>query len=206
VFATWRSPLDKFVWEEDEVEITHARVLDYNPYHEPAGSEKGGEFSSGTGLSGGEQRAVDLYTGAGDTNSDGHYRINSFLRGQERYADKETRTAIKNLTTLTERSKLSAMTGYRGISNPPQGLMNLKIGSEFTDKGFVSVSGGRDIAAYHQGDDGIMVEIAIPAGAKGIDLQKSSSYSEDEKLLARGSRFRVTALDKKSRIIKVDLL
>jgi DNA topoisomerase-1 len=41
--------LDKFVWEEDEVEITHARVLDYNPYHEPAGSEKGGEFASAGG-------------------------------------------------------------------------------------------------------------------------------------------------------------
>lgn len=140
------------------------------------------------------------------TQSGGTYReVNGHLREGYETSEETTKT-IKVLDDLFESSaKPMDKTLYRGMSGYEPDDLGLYVGAEFTDKGFVSTSGSVDEAkkfAAHdpsgkpQGDEavGILFKINGAKGGKVLDLRGYSRYGEEELLLPRGAKFKVTSV------------
>jgi hypothetical protein len=179
--------------------------LDANPYHEPAGSSKGGQFASTPGggeLSDNERSSLKYYVGSGYT------AINSYLRkGKEIY--QVGLDDIANLDAILGRASLQeAKVVYRGLDSErfDRTFGELKEGDIITDKGFVSTSEDKDVAkAFMMGskEAGGVAEIHVPKGYKAISVIEALSKggsgvyeAESEIILNRGSRFKVLSRDK----------
>lgn len=85
-----------------------------------------------------------------------------------------------------------------------------RVGGIYTDKSFVSTSTDLAVAKRFNGGSPIL-EINVPAGTKYLDMDKLFNiqmrrWREDEYLLNRGSKFKVTGFDGENNIIKVDYL
>lgn len=160
----------------------------------------GGVASRAWGMSDEERREiVRLYTQSG-----GRYnQVNAHLR-EGREVDEETRKTIAVIDDLFERdARPVEKVLYRGISGFEPEELGLEEGVEFTDKGFVSTTADRSIAnrfGAHSADgklsgEGIGIIFKINAkGTPGVMLGGYSRYGEDETLLPRGTRFKVTSV------------
>jgi SPP1 gp7 family putative phage head morphogenesis protein len=136
--------------------------------------------------------------------------INGYLRGGydnppdwvAGYADK--------LETILSKSKLSEdVSLYRGGSSKIFGDLTdiiksdptRAIGTEITDKGFMSTSKQTDVAEKFvgkpsgAGGNHIMLEIKAPKGYSGLELGKLSFHSEDEVILKNGTKIKITGVE-----------
>jgi phage gp29-like protein len=92
---------------------------------------------------------------------------------------------------------------HRGLARLPKVM---KEGSEFTDKGFVSTTSDMAVALHFKRKAGFIVRIAIPAGHRVLAMgHATGNYDEEEILLPRGGRFRVSKVVQEGAEKRVDL-
>jgi len=137
-----------------------------------------------------ERSSFDYYVG------EGHARINAALRTGEgltgviKDAAGHLDNAFKKVGKRINRDIIS----FRGIKDPAVfgELRNLK-GKIVGDKAFVSTSFRKETALEFAGKKGILVEVKIPEGSKGIWTDSITGEISDERelLLSRKNRFRV---------------
>lgn len=142
------------------------------------------------------------------------YQLNSCLRNSQKLLYPIYKLA-KALDTLfySEHSTTSApIKVYRGISYIPtpgregdveniKNILNCANGeTTFIDKGFVSTSTSLEVAKTFAGENGVVMEINLPAGTKYIDVFRSFSDADEyhrfaktecEYLLPRNSKFKI---------------
>ena len=106
------------------------------------------------------------------------------------------------------------VTAYRGVG--PKLAKQLKVGTSFEDKAYVSTSTLHSVGESF-GSDGAVLEINLPKGTKAASFpamaeratgNKDMTMKEQELLLARGQKFRVTGErmhEKGYRVLTVEL-
>jgi uncharacterized protein len=182
-------------------------VGDYNPNHEPAGSEKGGEFASSGGVSGGgpdgdgktklaadEIDALEKYTDGSDR------KINNSLRrakpGEEIPAS--VAPLVDKIDSAFGKASLSTdATVYRGVHGTlAKQLLSKKPGTVFTDNGYASFSKSAAKAARFASpiSGQTVVVMSLKTGDHAIDLTDISRRAEREVLLPRGSSFKIVSI------------
>jgi len=121
---------------------------------------------------------------------------------------------IKATPALTEdKTLLRGVTG--GIAEM---LLNSKVGDGYQDKGFMSTTGNINVAKFfssNQSDDFAVMVLDVPKGTKAFQPRKffvgqddssdlwGSLQQEDEYILARGTKFQITGIDKETRTVNV---
>lgn len=160
-------------------------------------------FARATGLTSVETSAAKKYTGST------YHDINGALRKGS------THSLVPQLdAALAKSAAVTDMTVVRGVSaNGMQSWLaatggELKVGAVIRDKGYVSTTRSAKVASnFAGGGTGYGLKINIPKGSKILPLKSISNYAqEDEFLLPRGSGFRITGYDPKTRVVQVDLV
>lgn len=154
---------------------------------EVGGSEGGGgsrEFNPG------QKEAINIYTKAPSFAS--RVRQGDIPASAQKY--------VKNLDSAIASSPIDEdIEVYRGVGNGvfPEGDL---IGTEFTDKSFVSTTYSRDMATEFRQrtagtKGGTIMQISIPRGTNALDMERSGFgiRNEREVLLGRNSLFRITS-------------
>jgi HK97 family phage portal protein len=151
------------------------------------------------------ERAIKIYTGE-------HYRaINGALRSGKEVSD-EMKPVVAALDKHIKENPLpQAMTLYRGLSSIAAAAIagSLSKGKTFIDPGFGSASTQENVARAfaYQARTGITMVIAAKAGARATDISaQSDDPSEQEVLIGRGAKYKVTAWDREDRTLNVNLL
>lgn len=139
-----------------------------------------------------EKTALTQYTGSW------YSEMNGFLRGRIRDASPNVRTMIRNAKKGMRRVTRNILV-HRGTSFKQFGVSSFEelarlVGMDITDEGFVSTSvGGR--AAFS--GNTVLMEIEVPVGSMGAYVKPISLHpSENELILAPGTRFRVLQVKK----------
>jgi len=104
---------------------------------------------------------------------------------------------------------------YGGIANK---LLESKVGDGFQDNGYMSTTGNANIAKFfsaNQSDDYAIMVLDVPKGTKAFQPRKffigqddgsdlwGALQQEDEYILARGTKFQITGIDKETRTVNV---
>jgi hypothetical protein len=143
-----------------------------------------------------EQVAINGYSGSD------FMPINDFLRkrkpGEDRpHHDDRHGEQIKHLDTVLRRSRMTEdVNVYRGLTGEiAKKVLKAKPGSVIRDKGYVSTSLHRSVAAdSFSGEEGLVLKLMLPKGNRAYLMNgrgASNFASEHEVLLPRGSRFRI---------------
>lgn len=140
------------------------------------------------------------------TKSGGSYQeINSGLRTGKDLTGTNAKT-VAALDKLFETDALPFTTPlYRGMSGFEPSDLGLMVGAEFKDNGFVSTAAdskvAKKFATYSdsgvlEGEEsvGTLFKITGSKKTKVLDLRGYSNYGEEEFLLPRGSKFKVTGI------------
>jgi hypothetical protein len=121
---------------------------------------------------------------------------------------------IKATPSLTE-DKTLLRGVYGGIANK---LLDSKVGDAFQDNGYMSTTGNANIAKFfsaNQSDDYAIMVLDVPKGTKAFQPRKffigqddgsdlwGALQQEDEYILARGTKFQITGIDKETRTVNV---
>lgn len=134
-----------------------------------------------------ENAALDYYK------RDGYFDINQDLRDAG-YSEDDRADLIQQVIARSRTNQ--EMVAWRGAGWDVFDEDDL-LGSIFSDDAFVSASLVEGVAKAHQ--DGVMIEIRIPAGANAINMERWTvaefAEGEGELLLQSGSRFRVISDD-----------
>lgn len=144
------------------------------------GGHGGGHTSSSKPFTDHERTALDHWTGQD------YQKINGHLRRGDAIDDAGAKDIAGLDDALAHSTTAKELTAYRGLAAPAWG--SLEPGDTFADKGFVSTSLSQ--SRSHT------VTIDIPKGYHAIHIANEfpmMNAAEDEVLLPRGSRFRVTA-------------
>jgi hypothetical protein len=164
----------------------------------PARTTEGGV--AGVELTDAEQQAVKSYA------SSGYVDTNKTLRGEPKPRYREVDTAkvasdIAGLDAAMAKGRLAQETTlYRGTSMFI--LDNPTVGTVFQDKGFLST--GRAEAAIKQHSRDAMLRITAPKGTHAIDVKSVTGGRENEILLPRGTKLKVTGITKVGNLNYVD--
>lgn len=156
-------------------------------------------------LSNGESEVVLGYTeySSGELNT--YLRKGVIEPGAKAVAERqiETLDAAINRTSLPDDMTLFRKYGRAGKSTTT-GLLAMKEGDIFEDKGFISATvDPRSIP--HQGND--MVEVRVPKGHKGLPANGySADEGEHEIILPRGTKFRVTRAQSPGRRMAIEAI
>jgi hypothetical protein len=147
--------------------------------------------------------AVSSYTK--DRTPDGtpvHLDINQKLRSAEALDSKE-QALVNELDGITSKPFGAPITAYRGLGSSSQKFLDrataaLKSGEHVVDNGFGSTSLNPRVAGTAFSQFGVVCQVRVKRGAY---LEPSTKYDgEHEVLLARGSRFKVIAIDQRVKI------
>jgi hypothetical protein len=121
---------------------------------------------------------------------------------------------IKATPGLTE-DKTLLRGVYGGIANK---LLDSKVGDGFQDNGYMSTTGNVNVAKFfsaNQSDDYAIMVLDVPKGTKAFQPRKffigqddgsdlwGALQQEDEYILARGTKFQITGIDKETRTVNV---
>jgi hypothetical protein len=119
---------------------------------------------------------------------------------------KELKEIIQNAPALEQTTIV-----YRGVNgDAARKLQKLGAGSTYKEPGFVSTSFSDEIAKRFQRDEGVLLEITVPAGTKGLSVEpirarlNSLGSPEDEWLMSPNTKFKV--ISKVGKLIKVEVL
>jgi SPP1 gp7 family putative phage head morphogenesis protein len=99
---------------------------------------------------------------------------------------------------------------FRGVkSDAKDKLLRLKAGSTYEEPGFVSTSFEQKASERFLGENGVMLEIVVPAGTRGLSVQPFSKeffngVKEYEWLMAPGTKFKV--ISRVGKVIKVEVI
>jgi hypothetical protein len=144
-----------------------------------------------------EKRSIKRYV------ANGYQRINNDLRVQRGNLDNIRPGVvehIQNLDAVTHDHTLpQPITVYRGINQwGLRDMGGLKEGQTFTDYGFVSTTMSRPIAEKRIGPGGALIQMDLLKGQRGAAIKgiNLEGESEQEILLPRGQRYRVTRIDR----------
>jgi len=155
-----------------------------------------------------EDSLINYSNGSGDYNL-----VNTVLRGKYKAAEKETvrvNKIVSDLDSLISNAPVleKPIITFRGLSSDRfseeylNNLRNLKPGDTFVEKSFSSTDLKENIGTRFARDNGIVLEITNPAGAKGIfpigfrtNVTEKFVKGESEWLLPRNTRFRVTEVN-----------
>jgi|GEM_PF-6225026 len=140
---------------------------------------------------------------------------------ENNYIVKGMDLVIKATPALTEDKTL--LRGVRGAIASK--LLESKVGDGFQDNGFLSTTGNVNIAKFfsdNQSEDGAIMVLDVPKGTKAFQPKKffmgaSNDFrtnddgsdlwgaltQEDEYILARGTKFQITGIDKETRTVNV---
>jgi hypothetical protein len=132
--------------------------------------------------------------------------VNGALRAGRPPSSADEKAAIGALDSAIRKSKAPAdMIVYRGIHSDRDPMAKLKPGVVIRDKGYVSTTGSRDIAAEfahreHTGkldpsSTSVIVRIKVPKGHPAAPIPSTYRF-EHEYLLPRGSKFKITSVAK----------
>lgn len=147
-------------------------------------------------IAGTQQTALSDYTGSGHTLMNQYLRFDETPYGwTEKSYVNEYVNPLKRAIASQPRTSADLIVGRIGYL--PKGL---KVGGEFTDKGFVSTARYGGDMSYGRGEKMI---ISLPKGTQLIDVNKSfesfgsrnSTAEEKEMILPPGSKFRVDAIN-----------
>jgi len=133
---------------------------------------------------------------------DDSHDVNEYLRHKDLPGGSNEKTIRRSSAILDDLIQIQEpstkpQTVYRGAAK-----MDLKVGSTFTDRGFVSTSGFKDIAEaftteYDPENPGDILEIDMPKGTRSAHVPSfrkgKDKYGEDERILPPGTSFRVVA-------------
>lgn len=147
-------------------------------------------------------QAVASYTGSG------YFKINQNLRNgkPDQHADKIDRAIA---ASRAEKD----MVVVRGFSHEAytklaqqSGKSSLTVGDTFQDLGYVSTTRKADVAVNFGGTTGWAIKVNVPKGSN-ILAAKPFSYhkDEDEFILPRGTKFKITAVHEDTNILMVDI-
>ena len=167
------------------------KVLNFDP-HQPR--DKGGKWSTtggGGALSAADTEAIDNWWSGGDM------EIQEDLRaGRPNSVANQLDKVIEKTAPLSEDTVM-----YRGLSlaDDHPSVANLKVGAEFTDRGFSAITSDPQIAENFSkpvefGAKPYIMEITVPKGTKAAQIPSGI----EERLLARQSRFQITAIEKRA--------
>jgi hypothetical protein len=125
--------------------------------------------------------------------------MNNYLRGIDKKASKTTKANIKRVDAAFKSFKNPKQTTvWRGLSTDgfKAGLQgDLKVGSTYKDKGYMSATFDKEIAKKYAA--GVILQITLPKGkSTGAYIGNISSWKiEKEYLIKHGSSFKITAID-----------
>lgn len=147
-----------------------------------------------------ERERIRLYTQTGGTYQD----INNSLRRGKALTPELQATVDLLERTMETHGEPAPKVVYRGISGYDPEELGLEVGAEFTDLGFVSTTRSSKEAkkfamAGESKLEGEAVGIVFRINTKeqrSLDLARFSRYGEEETLLKRGQRFKVTHVKK----------
>lgn len=186
----------------------------------PAGSPAGGQFGSiGGGGRGGvsdvrklplrERLALAAYTGSAYRPVNSQLRDGSCCHGKIGGRDGNTvADQVGALDSAFGKAALgSSTTTYRGINDVLfNNISKLATPGKtiLRDPAFVSTSKRKSVAE----EFGVAtIRIKVPKGARALSMSSISEFkSESEVLIGRGSKFRVTKINKRTRTIDVEML
>jgi hypothetical protein len=187
-----------------------AKIFKYDPNQprDPKGSPTGGQWTDGGG---GTSEAATAYSRSAAS-------VNRMLRGQEgpsflqhATGEDDSKKTIKALDEALKENVLHApLTVYRGIA--PQYwkelLTNFLDGKgTFTDKGFLSTTIAKQVATRFAGDGGGLLKIKLPTGTQAMLLGDNSQHPEEQEVVVqRGRKMKITHVDQKSRVVTVELV
>jgi hypothetical protein len=133
---------------------------------------------------------------------------------ENNYIVKGMDLVIKATPPLTEDKTL--LRGVRGAIATK--LLESKVGDGFQDNGFLSTTGNINIAEFfsrNQDDENAIMVLDVPKGTKAFQPRKffvgqddgsdlwGALKQEDEYILARGTKFQITGIDKETRTVNV---
>jgi hypothetical protein len=158
--------------------------------------------------------AVHNYTNRGYKYLNFALRTNKELIGEDRGNIAGMDLVIKATPGLTENKTL-----YRGVTGGvAELLLNSQVGAGFQDNGFMSTTGNINTAKFfssNQSDTFAVMNLEVPKGTKAFQPKKffigtddgsdlwGSLKTEDEYVLARGTKFQITGIDKETRTVNV---
>ena len=218
MLLVWRwSKLNKFVYEDDDV----VQILDFNfQKHESHDQSSHGNWATDGSypteavVSDSIYEAVHNYVNRGYKYLNFALRTKSELIGEDRGNIAGMDLVIKATPALTE-SKTLLRGVYGGIANK---LLESEVGDGFQDNGFLSTTGNINIAKFfssNQSDDYAIMVLDVPKGTKAFQPRKffigqddgsdlwGALKQEDEYILARGTKFEITGIDKETRTVNV---
>jgi hypothetical protein len=140
-----------------------------------------------------EQAAADYYSVASG-------RLNPALRSGTRLTDKTDRMQVRNLESAFAKAPPTTqhIVAYRGTTGALFGKGDAT-GTQFTDKGFTSVSADQKQAGMFGSEaDPALMEIHVPAGSRVVKPGAAGHYSEGddaekELVLNHGGRYEITS-------------
>jgi len=135
--------------------------------------------------------------------------VNEWLRGgrdPSAGTKKGNEPVIKVMDRLTQTSKTKEpMTVYRGYANMTDLTKLTKGKGVIGDKAYTSVSRNEQIAKNHQ-EDGWLMRLDLPAGTPFFEFPEDWNDAEEEMILPRGMKFKITAYHPAERIIRAKLV
>ncbi len=186
----------RFSWDHDDLEhhgikeSLEERTIDSTP----AGEVDKKEF-----LNHHKQLPIEQKHSIFNYKSGDNYPINTSLRGRQ-YIPSMHKHKIKSLDKVTSHQTNQSFKVYRGgKEDKKKNIERFPVGHEFTDHGYTSTSFSKKIAKKHfaptQNGKSVIHVIHVPKGTKGHHFDADSAHPfshEDEYVLHRGTRFKVT--------------
>ena len=173
-----------------------------------------GSYPTEAVVSDGIYEAVYNYTNRGYKYLNFALRTNKELIGEDRGNIAGMDLVIKATPALTEDKTL-----LRGVTGDvSEMLLNSKVGDGYQDNGFMSTTGNANVAKFfsaNQSDDYAIMVLDVPKGTKAFQPRKffvgqddgsdlwGALNAEDEYILARGTKFQITGIDKETRTVNV---
>ena len=163
--------------------------------------------------------STEIYEAVWNYTNSGYMVINDALRTknptvENTYTVQGMDLVISVTPALTENKTLLRGV-YGGIANK---LLESKVGDGFQDNGYMSTTGNVNVAKFfsaNQSDDYAIMVLDVPKGTKAFQPRKffigqddgsdlwGALKQEDEYILARGTKFQITGIDKETRTVNV---
>lgn len=158
------------------------------------------ELSAATGYTGSAYKAINRHLRKGEIVDP------KYLQQIQRLDSAVAKTAAKeDMVVLRGVSKDAVSTWMQ-----KNGLKEIKKGATIIDYGFVSTTRKASTASAfggHSSSSGFGLKIRVPKGSKILPLKSISQYAhEDEFLLPRGSKFKITVVDEDQSLLVLDLV
>lgn len=171
--------------------------------------------TSGTDDSGGKlSLSADQLDAVEKYNSSAYLLINRLARGQDGLSLEGSgyKKTVDDLNSAIDKTKLSEDTTlYRGVARYAAEEMNLRVGQEISDGGFLSTSRERETASLFGGGQGYVFEINAPKGTPTLDMNNIEGFNYDhpykESLLKTHTKMIIRSMEEvgEETIVKVDI-